>query len=353
MKKTLTLALILTAIVFTVGCTDKYSPVITPDTNSTPKQSSDIQDVQVMSEVWVKELPIYLCDDVYRTMLTPTHGTGTITLESVGGYTISGAETSIKTTYISTDCKIILCDDGCKPESVVSRASQGYAPAYEVVLDQEYNTKQSWNYNTQKFKMVPPHQMVEDLKNQGVYQQVMQRLERQYYYLITIDENHYAYICIEPTDKTSEKPDNETDLINEIIKKAQILIVPDAKSELYMKTAEYLEPEFVKTYRQYYDIQKLEISNWDEKTDGSEATFFFKMAYQHYNRDPDTVDYIIKKKETDYDSYLALYNDYLAQHESNYEFKVIYNNGEIELYNNISPKGYDWKRVKIEDFIIG
>ncbi len=352
MKKTLTSALILIAIVFAAGCVHKNAPATTPDTEKIPEQSSDIQDVQAMSEVWVKELPIYLCDDVYQTMLTPTQGTGTITLASVEGYTISEAETSIKTTYMSTDCKIILCDDGCEPEAVVSRASQGYAPAYEVVLDQEYDTKQGWNHNTKKFKMVPPQQMLEDLKKQGVYQQVMKRLERQYYYLIAIDDIHYAYMSIEPTDMESTKPENEVDLINEIVKKAQINIIPDAKSKLYIKTAEYLEAEFVKTYRKYYDIQKLEILNWDENKDGNEATFFFKMTYQHYNRDPDTVDYIINKKETDYDSYLALYNDYLAQQESNYEFKVVLNNNEIELYNNISPKGYEWKPVKIQDFII-
>lgn len=352
MKKTLIFALVLTAVVLTAGCTKPNAPVVSPDESITPEQSSDIQDVQSMSEVWVKELPIYLCDEVYRTMLTPTHGTGTITLKSVEGYTISEAETSIKTTYMSTDCKIILCDDGCEPQAVVSRASQGYAPAYEVVLDQEYDTRQGWNYNTKKFKMLPPQQMIDDLKKQGVYQQVMKRLERQYYYLIAIDDIHYVYMSIEPTDMESTKPENEVDLINEIVKKAQIHIVPDAKSELYIRTAEYLEPEFVKTYRKYYDIQKLEMSNWDENKDGNEATFIFKMTYQHYNRDPDTVDYIIQAKEKDYDSYLRLYEDYLAQHESNYEFKVVLNNNEIELYNNISPKGYEWKPVKIQDFII-
>lgn len=121
-------------------------------------------------------------------------------------------------------------------------------------------------------------------------------------------------------------------------------------SDLYSKTVEFLNQEFHRVYDQYYDIQSLSISNWEESE--NEATFFYKMTFLYYNRDPDTVEYIQKAKEQSQEAYETLYNDYLEEKEGNYEFKVVMNEDNIELYSNIAPKGTEWVPTKIDDYIM-
>ncbi|MBQ7986393.1 MAG: hypothetical protein IJ304_03905 [Clostridia bacterium] len=119
---------------------------------------------------------------------------------------------------------------------------------------------------------------------------------------------------------------------------------------LYDKTTAFLEQEFHRVYDPYYDIQSLTISNWEEN--GNEATFFYKMTYIYYNRDPDTVEYIQKAKEKGQEQYKILYDDYLKEHEANYQFKVVLNGDTIDLYSNIAPKGVEWVPTKIDDYIM-
>ena len=148
---------------------------------------------------------IYLCDDVYRTKDTPTHGSGLIAL-SMG-----------QDIFEVKDYKILLCVDECDHIAIVSRASQGYAPVYSVVLD----GKMDGNFKTYKFKMAIPEPMAEDLKNHGDYENIMEQLESNYHYLLVIDENHYAYIHLKAKDG-DEKIENEAELADSIIKKAEI-----------------------------------------------------------------------------------------------------------------------------------
>ncbi len=137
----------------------------------------------------------------------------------------------------------------------------------------------------------------------------------------------------------------------EIVTEAETLFEEnEEKSSLYTKTEEYLKEEFERVYTPYYDIQSLEISSWNERA--NYATFFYKMTYLYYNRDPDTVEYIKEAKENG-SSYEVLYEDYLALKESNYDFKVILNGGELELYSNQSPVGEKWERIAVDDFILG
>jgi len=121
------------------------------------------------------------------------------------------------------------------------------------------------------------------------------------------------------------------------------------QSNLYAKTKEFLEKEFRRVYTQYYDIQNLTISDWQEN--GNEATFFYKMTFLNYNRDPDKAEYIQEAKKRSQKEYETLYKDYLALKEANYEFKVVLNGGEIELYSNVSPNGTEWAPIKIDDYI--
>lgn len=127
-----------------------------------------------------------------------------------------------------------------------------------------------------------------------------------------------------------------------------------ADTELFTATVNYLEQEFDRVFSPYYDIQELIPSDWEEASDGKSATFFYKMTYLYYNRDPDQVKYIRDNKDTDPETYQKLYDEYLALQEGNFEFKSVLNDdGEIELYSNKSPVGDpEWEPVQIDDYII-
>jgi len=148
---------------------------------------------------------VYLCDDVYRTDDTPTHGSGSIALPMT------------QDVLKIADYQLLLCDDGCEPSDVVSRASQGYAPVYQVVSDGELEG----NYHIFRFKMVLPEQMAEDLKNQGDYEYITEQLESSYYYLLVLDANHYAYIHL-ARNEGAEKIERETEFSDSIVKDAKI-----------------------------------------------------------------------------------------------------------------------------------
>ena len=120
---------------------------------------------------------------------------------------------------------------------------------------------------------------------------------------------------------------------------------------LYDKTAAWLEKEFHRVYDPWYDIQSLTISDWQES--GNEATFHYKKEYLYYNRDPDTVPYILEAKARSQSSYERLYQDYLALKESNYSFKIVWNGDKPTLYSDVSVKGVpEWQPVKIDDYIL-
>ena len=129
-----------------------------------------------------------------------------------------------------------------------------------------------------------------------------------------------------------------------------VSILNRPSGKLYEKTSEYLKHEFYRVYEHYYDIQSLTISNWQEN--GNEATFFYKMTYLNYNREPDTVEYIQEAKKRGQEEYETLYNDYLALKESNYQFKVVLKGDSLELYSNVAPKGTEWVPTKIDDYIM-
>ncbi len=514
MKKLITMLICAAIIVCTTSC------------SQTDKKTND--------RMITESLSIYLCDDVYRTDDTPTHGSGTISLPLAdSGYTLY-------------DAKLLLCDDECDPAAVVSRASQGYAPVYRIVQTAEYTEKDGYNYPTRQFSAKIPEPMLEDLQKQGVLDTITARLEREYYYLLTLDDIHYAYISIDPTDENSERPIDEESIVNEFIKNAEIEFTADSKnitytikeayearagreqmhkadvklhsvtftdnsnltkqvndiiyepfvqrysaykespavdfnyfsaenliyegdkylsiaslsynegtyivfpfvsgavvdlkrqrlltdeellnafgtssdtvrseieellppllgdttapmilheikdtylnkkgelivifsaerlhmdppanptlyynaskksvchyplaksfdeleelfcqpsessivsSELYNRTTEFLEQEFHRVYDPHYDIQSLTVSSWNEH--GSEATFFYTMAFSYYGEVPEVN---------------------AGVHDVNYEFKVVLNEGDLELYANVSPKDVVWEPIKIDDYILG
>ncbi len=131
---------------------------------------------------------------------------------------------------------------------------------------------------------------------------------------------------------------------------SEILTAQTTASDLYNKTRAFMEKEFHRVYDPYYDIQTLTISGWNEL--GNEATFWHKMTYLNYNRDPDKAKYIQEAKLRGQKEYETLYRDYLSLKESNNEFKVVDNGKELVLYSNVSPNGTEWQPIKIDDYIV-
>ncbi|MBR3996309.1 MAG: hypothetical protein IKI97_13670 [Clostridia bacterium] len=208
MKKILAILLAAVLLLSVVGC-NKTSPDVPDNTDKSVEQNDG--DGQLLHPDNYDEFltDIYLCDDVYRSDNTPTHGTASIRLP------MSQDVLELK------DYQILLCGDGCPPESVVSRASQGYAPVYHVVPDGEIDG----NFKVLKFKMEIPEGMLEDIKKQGVYEQIVEEIESQYYYLLVLDEKHYAYIHLERIEG-AEKIETEAELADDIVKKAIISFEP-------------------------------------------------------------------------------------------------------------------------------
>jgi len=204
MKKTFVALLAAVLLLLSVGC--NKTPTDLSD-NTTDKENSGIEEQLLSYDVFEDE--IYLGDDVYRSGDTPTHGTGFISLPA-------GQDVLKVKNY-----DILLCGDNCTPESIVSRASQGYAPVYRVVSDGEIDG----NFKVLKFKMEIPGQMLEDIKRQGVYEQITEEIESQYYYLLVLDEKHYAYIHLERIDGAA-KIEGEDELADSIVKNAKISFEP-------------------------------------------------------------------------------------------------------------------------------
>ena len=208
MKKILVTLLAAVMLLSVVGC--NKTPPDVPDNTDKDKENKSVEEQLLSYDNYdVFENEIYLCDDVYRSDDTLTHGTGSIALPM--------AQDVLKV----KDYDILLCGDGCPPESVVSRASQGYAPAYRVVSDGEIDG----NFKVLKFKMEIPEQMLDDIKKQGVYEQITEEIESKYYYLLVLDEKHYAYINLERIEG-AEKTENEKELADSIVKNARVTFEP-------------------------------------------------------------------------------------------------------------------------------
>ena len=127
---------------------------------------------------------------------------------------------------------------------------------------------------------------------------------------------------------------------------------PDEVSDLYRKTAAFLEQEFHRVYDPYYDLQTLTISNWQEN--GNEATFYYEMTWLHYNRDPSTVEYIQQvTANQDSSAKETVYKEYLSLKTANFTFKVALNGNDLELYSDVSVRGdAEWVPTEIDDYIL-
>lgn len=140
----------------------------------------------------------------------------------------------------------------------------------------------------------------------------------------------------------------------------QALNPTPGQDELYKdRIADWLEDQARATYEPYYEVLDFIISDYREEnisdTAGQrvEAIFLYTMISKNYDRDPDTVGYIIEAKENNSPYYQQMYDEYLAPRESNFEFKVIIDaNDQMTLYSNISPKGTQWEETVFDDYIM-
>lgn len=183
---------------------DGVPTVVTPEVEST--DSSETSPVRVTSA-------IYRCDDVYRTDSTPTHGESTITFSrGLGEFELY-------------DCEVILCDDGCDPDSVIARAFWGYAGVWPLELIAEY--EDTWNYPTRLYLCRAPEESLENMR--GTEEQITAYGNRRaYLYLMTLPENLYAYICVQPQNVTAPMPENEQAVVDSLISSVQInLQIPE------------------------------------------------------------------------------------------------------------------------------
>ena len=123
----------------------------------------------------------------------------------------------------------------------------------------------------------------------------------------------------------------------------------------YEKVSEYMEEECRKVFSPYYELLSFEISNYREElvNGNAEATFFYKIIHKNYDKDPDTVEYIKEAKKSGNKNYQQLYDEYLQPKEMNFQLKtVIDENDSITLYSNDAPKGIEWEKVKMSDYIL-
>lgn len=178
-----------------------------PDDSTTNNDAVDytFENVQLLAD-------IYLCDSVYSTDYTLTYGVGSVVLPVQ------------KDCFELKDYRVFLCTDDCAPADIVSRASQGYATAYQVVLDEEFYS----DYPIFRFKMIMPDLMENDLKNQGIYDDMVKQMENNHYYLIAVDENHYVYIHFE---EKSDFEKNNADFFNTVVKKVTVNINSKSNDE--------------------------------------------------------------------------------------------------------------------------
>lgn len=127
-------------------------------------------------------------------------------------------------------------------------------------------------------------------------------------------------------------------------------------NEVYEMLKEYMWDEAVDTFSTYYELIDYRITNYKETTDGqlTEALFNYKIIYKNFDKDPDTVEYIRRAKETNDPNYKTYYKEYLEPKEMNMEIKaVVDENGGITLYTDEDPTvKRKWIEFEMSDCIL-
>lgn len=147
---------------------------------------------------------MYRCSEmVYKHDAVPTYGSGIVSL-NLDGYKIN-------------DCQFVLCEDDCALESIVSRCSQGYAPAYSVIKTDEFNG----TYKIHKFSFDIPPTMKDDLIEWGDYESTINDIKQYVFYIVEFDDNRYLHLEIH-----QPEPNDDTSVLDDMIKKVVIEYTP-------------------------------------------------------------------------------------------------------------------------------
>lgn len=185
---------------------------------------------------------IYRCDDVYILDNTPIHGEYTVTFpEGTGDYRIYA-------------CKVLLCDDGCDLTDVLSRAVWGYAPAYRIDQYDEIETGDGWNHSGRQYYNIVPDEMAAELRRQmtegGAEEyEISEGLgERRYIWLLNLGENMYLYTVLEAANYRKEMPENENDLVNDLMKSAVVEVEEYDPDAVFKKQLAEFEAESLWSY---------------------------------------------------------------------------------------------------------
>lgn len=126
------------------------------------------------------------------------------------------------------------------------------------------------------------------------------------------------------------------------------LTLPD---ELYAKTQLYLQDEMFRVFKPYYRITNLSISNWERN--GNEATFGYTMTHEYYNRDPEKVGWLQEVKAHNPENYDLIVKDYFEPKDGNFNFKIVEENGELNLFSDVSVNGpAEWDPCRIDDYLL-
>ncbi|GEC91087.1 hypothetical protein DES34_1172 [Brevibacillus brevis] len=123
----------------------------------------------------------------------------------------------------------------------------------------------------------------------------------------------------------------------------------------YNQITSYMEEESKKAFSPYYELLEFTLSDYEEKTvDGKvEAMFGYQVKYKNFEKDPDTVDYIKAAKEKNDPNYQQLYDEYLQPKDMSFHLKAVVEDADsITLYTNVSPKGVQWEKAVMSDFIL-
>lgn len=139
------------------------------------------------------------------------------------------------------------------------------------------------------------------------------------------------------------------------IKTGETVPVEESDNLNYFKISSFMQEESINVFSTYYELLDFKISDYKEEiiNGNVEAIFDYTVIHKNYDKDPDTVLYIKEAKDRGDSNYQQLYDEYLQPKEMNFQLKAIINeDGLIKLHSNISPKGVEWKEVKMSDFII-
>ena len=122
------------------------------------------------------------------------------------------------------------------------------------------------------------------------------------------------------------------------------------------KIYDYLKEKSENVLSSHYELLGFEIANYDEKilADTVESVFNYTINYKNFDKDPNTVEYIKKAKESGDPYYQTYYDEYLEPKELNIELKAVINkDGEISLYTDNNPHSErEWVIFKMSDIVL-